>query len=173
MLSKNMIAKAVESATSKFSEALTLSLDSAFGELENSHKVAPEGKVVKSLDVEQRRALFVVLEPQTGDTTTDLHQDTYTEAEVEKACINYNTHCNKANLFHEIDIKEAQADQSFISLTEFTTDDGRLIKKGTWLQWWTFPEGNDVSDALWQAVKSGDITGVSICANAKSRRLYK
>lgn len=110
--------------------------------------------------------MFVVLEPQSGDETTDLHGDTYSAKEVEKACANFNTHSMKANLYHMVETEHAVIEQSFITPAPFTTEDGRVIKAGTWLQWWHFPEGNPESDLLWDAVKAGDITGVSIGARA-------
>lgn len=119
---------------------------------------------------EQRKALFVVLEPQEGVTTTDLHGDTYSEEDVEKACDNFNLHCRKANIFHKVMTEKALITQSFITPTEFTIGDS-VIKKGTWLQWWHFPEGDDTSNMLWKAVKDGEITGVSIGARAETEKL--
>jgi hypothetical protein len=137
----------------------------------SSKEVEPVVEVTKSLDNEQRRALFVALEPQDGDETSDLHGDTYTAEEVEKACNNFNVHCKKANIFHKIQTEKAVIEQSFITPSAFTLDDGREIKKGTWLQWWHFPEGDTTSDMLWKAVKDGKITGISIGARAKTEKL--
>ena len=134
-------------------------------------EVDPVVEVTKSLDSDQRRAMFVALEPQEGDTTSDLHGDTYTAEDVEKACINFNTHCMKANIFHKIETEKAVIEQSFITPSSFTLDDGREIQKGTWLQWWHFPEGDTTSDMLWKAVKDGKITGISIGARAKTEKL--
>jgi hypothetical protein len=123
-------------------------------------------EVTKALDEEDRKALFVVLAPD----VVDLHGDTYTAVEVEKACDNYNAHCNVAYLFHQVETEEATAIQSFISPADFTLDNGVQITKGTWLQWWHFPE-TEVGEALWQGVKSGDINGVSIGAMANVEEL--
>lgn len=123
-------------------------------------------EVTKALDEEDRKALFVVLEPD----VVDLHGDTYTAAEVEKACDNYNEHCRVANLFHQVVTEEATVIQSFISPASFTTDTGVEIQKGTWLQWWHFPE-TEVGESLWQGVKAGDINGVSIGAMAQAEEL--
>lgn len=139
-------------------------LEKFFG---GSKEQEPVVEVTKAIDVEQRRALFVVLEPD----TVDLHGDIYSADEVEKACINFNTHCNKANLFHQVQIETAKIEQSFISPSDFMLDDGRMIKKGTWLQWFYFPEGNTDSDKLWRQVKSGDICGVSIGCRASVEEL--
>lgn len=139
-------------------------LEKFFG---GSKEEEPVTEVTKAVDIEQRRALFVVLEPE----TVDLHGDIYSADEVEKACINFNTHCNKANLFHQVQIETAKIEQSFIAPSDFTLDDGRLIKKGTWLQWWYFPEENSESEKLWKQVKSGDICGVSIGCRASVEEL--
>lgn len=137
----------------------------------SSKDVEPVVEVTKALDTEQRRAMFVALEPQEGEETTDLHGDTYTLDEVEKACISFNTHCMKANIFHKIETEKAVIEQSFITPSSFTLDNGKEIKKGTWLQWWHFPEGDTTSDMLWKAVKDGKITGISIGARAKTEKL--
>jgi len=146
------------------SEKLYELLEKFFG---GSKEQEPVVEVTKTIDLEQRRALFVVLEPD----TVDLHGDIYSADEVEKACINFNTHCNKANLFHQVQIETAKIEQSFISPSDFMLDDGRMIKKGTWLQWFYFPEGNSDSDKLWKQVKSGDICGVSIGCRATVEEL--
>lgn len=142
-------------------------LDS-FGDVKTEKEIV---EVTKSLMDEERRALFVVLAPQEGETTDDLHGDTYTAEEVEKACNNFNTHCMKANLFHQIETEDAKIVQSFITPSAFKLDDGREIKKGTWLQWWHFPEGNETSEALWAGVKAGTFNGVSIQGRAMAEEL--
>lgn len=119
-------------------------------------------EIVKATNEEQRMAFFVVLEPQEGEYTTDLHSDTYTEEEVWKACNNFNTHSMKANIFHKVQTEKASIVQSYVTPAEFQIEDGRTVKKGSWVQWWHFPDDNDVSKALWDGVKSGEINGVSI-----------
>lgn len=118
-------------------------------------------EVTKALNDEKRMALFVVLEPD----AVDLHGDTYTAEEVEKACNNFNTHCNTANIFHQVVTEEANIVQSYIAPSTFVLDNGVEVKKGTWLQWWHFPE-TETGETLWGGVKSGDINGVSIGAMA-------
>lgn len=126
-----------------------------------------EMEMMKSVDEEQRRALFVVLEPD----TTDLHGDTYTADEIEKAVISFNLHCMKANLFHRIQTEDAVIEQSFITPAYFKLEDGREIKKGTWLMWYHFPKDNENSEAIWKMVKDNQITGVSIGCTAKVEEL--
>lgn len=127
----------------------------------------PSKEIVKSVDKEQRMAMFVVLEPD----VVDAHDDTYSAEEVEKACNNFNTHSMRANLFHKIETEKAKIVQSFITPSSFTTEDGREIRKGSWLQWWHFPENDSESEAIWKMVKEGSINGVSIGARAKTESL--
>jgi hypothetical protein len=148
-------------------QALSELIEKYFG---GSQSTPEQVEVTKSLDDEKRMALFVVLAPQEGNTTEDLHGDTYTAEEVEKACHNFNTHCMAANLFHQIETQEATIVQSFIAPAKFTLDNGVEVMKGTWLQWFHFPE-TETGNALWSAVKSGEINGVSIGAMATTEEI--
>src|SRR5690606_10836816 len=123
----------------------------------------------KSVEPEQRIALFVVLEPQDGDLTNDAHGDTYTAEEVAKACRNFGDHCNKANLFHKVETQDAEIIENYIAPVDFQLDN-EIVKKGTWLQKWYFPE-TEVGEVLWQAVKNGEINGVSIQCRAETLSL--
>lgn len=129
-----------------------------------------EVAVAKAVDTEQRKALFVVLEPD----VVDLHGDTYSAEEVEKACRSFNLHCQKANLFHRVETQDAEVEQSYTAPADLkleTPEGEKFIKKGTWLQQWHFPAGNEASDEIWEMVKSGEISGVSIGAYANKEKL--
>lgn len=126
-----------------------------------SKDISPEMEVRKSVDEEQRMAMFVVLEPD----VYDLHNDIYSEDEVWKACNNFNQHCMKANLFHRIETEDMEFVQSFVTPSQFQLDDGRVIKKGTWVAWTYFPE-TDVGEKLWKGVKDGEFNGLSIQCRA-------
>lgn len=154
-------AKKVKSVKKSVVDGIMDWIDKAFGS--PSKEVSHVVEVNKSLDIEQRRALFVVLEPD----AVDEHGDTYSAEEVEKACTSFNTHCNQANIFHRIQTEDAKIEQSFISPSTFTLDNGTEIKKGTWLQWWHFPEDNPNSELLWKMVKDNEVQGVSIGCSAK------
>lgn len=153
---------------SNFKDIVFEWLDKHFGKVGSDVEdvVESETKLVKSVDSEKRMALFVVSEPD----VYDLHNTSYTKEEIEKACNNFNTHCNQAAVYHAIDIEKAYIVQSFITPVDFEIEDGRLIKSGTWLQWWKFPEDAE-GDLLWGKVKAGEINGVSI--NAKARIRYE
>lgn len=134
-------------------------LEQAFGTKDD---IEPTVEVTKSVDVEQRRAMFVALAPN----EVDAHGDINTEEAVEKACISFNTLCNKANLFHRVMTQDIVIEQSYITPAAFTTDSGIEVKKGSWIQWMHFPEDNPNSELLWKMVKDGEIQGISVGATA-------
>ena len=148
-----------KSTLDNFLEGFKTLLEKAFGEVEDDELVV---EVTKSVDLEQRRAMFVALAPN----EVDAHGDVNTEAAVEKACISFNTMCNKANLFHRVMTQDAIIEQSYITPAAFTTDSGIEVKKGSWVQWWHFPEDNPNSELLWKMVKEGEIQGISVGATA-------
>lgn len=118
--------------------------------------------ITKSVDSEQRRALFVAMEPDVFDA----HGDITSEVEVEKACNNFNKYCMRANLFHRVETEAVEIQQSFITPVDIELDTGRFLLKGSWLMWMHFPENDEVSDQLWDMVKTGDVNGISIGARA-------
>jgi hypothetical protein len=150
----------------------------AFSEFCNTHfgdvateEVHQDVEVRKSVDEMERRALFVVLEPQNDDgTTEDLHGDWYDDQDVVEACRSFNVHCQKANLYHNTMVDESVAviEQSYTSPSTFdiTLQDGssRTIKKNTWLQEWHFPV--KAGDNTWDEVLSGHFTGLSVKCGA-------
>jgi len=152
----------------EFVEGLSALIEKYFGGSGKESEV--EVVVTKSLDEEERLALFVVLEPQEESYTTDLHGDTYSAKEIEKACNDFAKHCNKANLFHKVETEHAQVVQNFVTPTDLPFEDGRIVKAGSWLQWWHFPE-TDEGEAIWKAVKSGEINGVSVSCRANTEDL--
>ena len=153
-------------------------LDSHFGgskQNDNKAVVESETAVVKSLNEMERKALFVVLEPQNDlEDVSDLHNDYYDDITVEKACENFNKHSRKAGLFHEYEVDNdlVEITQSFISLHDFEADGGITIKKGTWLMWMHFPKPeNEEDDLIWPDVLSGEFTGVSVECGGKGYNL--
>lgn len=114
----------------------------------------------KSLNSELRQATYIVLEPD----EVDLQGDTYTEAEVRKACHNFNQFCEKAYLDHAVETEDAKFVESYIAPSDLEIN-GEQVKKGTWLAVVQFePE-------IWKDVKKGKYTGLSIGAYAKEEIL--
>lgn len=117
-------------------------------------------RIEKSTNEVERKALFVVLAPD----EVDAHGDTYSAKEIEKGMQNFNRHCMKANLFHMVETQEAEIVQSYTTPVDMYIGE-RLIKKGTWLQEFYFPE-TEVGEQLWQSVLNEEITGVSVGCTA-------
>lgn len=132
---------------SKMIESFSTFIDTHFGE---TKKV----DIAKALDSDKKLATFVVLAPE----EVDAHGDIYSYDVVEDACYQYNEYCYKCNLEHllMIDEKTAEVMESYISPVDFQLGE-TFIKKGTWLQTWKF-----TSDELWNQVKEGHWTGLSI-----------
>ena len=143
-----------------FVESLSALIEKYFGGSEKQTDV--EFEVTKSVDEDEKMALFVVLEPD----VEDLHGDVYSEKEVEKACISYNQHCRKANLYHRVETEDFAIVQSFVAPVGFTDDMGREVQKGTWLAWTKFD-----NDSLWEQVKDGSFQGLSVGCQATVEEL--
>jgi hypothetical protein len=120
--------------------------------------------IVKSSDNEERRCLFLVLEPQDSNfDTADLHGDWYDADTIQKACHDYNQRCERIGIMHQeiASEEEVVVQESYISPCDFVTESGVAIKKGSWLMWLHFP-----SDAMWNDVKNGIYDSVSIECSA-------
>ena len=117
--------------------------------------------IFKQAQEELKQATFLVLSPD----EVDLHGDIYDATEVRKACHNFNTHCRKANLLHLFDTESFSIVESYISPVEMKMGE-TIIKVGSWLSVLQF---ND--DEIWEGVKSGDYTGVSIGGVAQAESL--
>lgn len=165
----------------KLLKLIEAALDMAVGESSNDKPVVENDIVTKSVEVrksvdkEQRRALFIVLEPQEDDgTTADLHGDWYDEESVINACRSFNVHCRKANLLHKVDVSTDKVviEQSYCTPVAFDMEDveGDIvhIKKNTWLMEQHYPKPDDPEDDdVWPLVESGDYCGVSINCSAE------
>lgn len=131
--------------------------------MENKEDNKLQGTLLrKSLDNEKRLAMFIVLEPQEDDgLTTDLHGDTYTAEEVEKACHSFNLFCRKANLLHEFETDSYSFVESYVLPVEAEIE-GTMIKKGTWI---AVVKAED--DFIWDGIKDGTFNGLSIQCSAE------
>lgn len=116
--------------------------------------------IEKSANDELRQGTYVVLEPD----EEDLHGDTYSEEEVRKACHNFNTSLEKARLDHQVETEEMSFVESYIAPADIKIGE-EMVKKGTWMAVVQY------SPELWQDVKSGKYTGLSIGAYADVENL--
>lgn len=109
--------------------------------------------IAKSLNEELKQGLYVVLEPE----VVDAHGDIISETEIRKACHNFNQSLAQANLFHLLPTTSFSVVESYISPVDMQVGE-QIIKSGTWLANLQF------SDTLWEDVKAGKFSGVSIGA---------
>ena len=135
-------------------------LDKHFGG--SQQETSPSVEVAKALDEEKRQALFVALMAHKDETSFDLHGHTYDAAEVEKACHSYNTSCMKTNIGHLVMVDDniCSVIESYIAPVDMQIGD-QYVTKGSWLQVWQFAD-----DELWQGVKNGEWSGISIGCRA-------
>lgn len=117
--------------------------------------------IAKSLDEEKRLALYVVLEPDVFDS----QDHTYSKDEVQKGCWNFNLFCGQANLFHMIPTEEFTIVESYTAPVEMSVN-GTVVKQGTWLALCKFH-----NDLLWEDVKQGKFSGLSISCFASVEEL--
>ena len=117
-----------------------------------------EGKevVTKAVDEELKQATFIVMVPE----EVDAHGDVTSEAEVRKACHNFNKYSMKANLFHLVETDTFEFCESYCCPSDFVLGD-KFVRKGTWLA-----TIQSLDDSLWELIKSGEINGLSIGALA-------
>lgn len=118
-------------------------------------------QVAKATNEELKQATFLVLSPE----EVDLHGDIYSADEVRKACHNFNNHSMTANLLHLVETDTFSIVESYIAPVDMVLGD-RLIKAGSWL---TVTQIHD--DEIWEEVKKGNLTGVSVGCLAQSENL--
>jgi len=112
--------------------------------------------ITKAVDEDLKQATFIVMVPD----EVDLHGDVTTEAEVRKACHNFNKYSMKANLFHLVETDTFEFCESYCAPSDFVLGD-KFVRKGTWLA-----TIQSLDDSLWTLIKSGEINGLSIGALA-------
>lgn len=117
--------------------------------------------VKKSTNEELMQATFVVMVPD----EVDLHGDIISEEEVRKSCHNFNKFCRQPNLMHIRKTTSFEFAESYILPADVEIE-GKFIKKGTWLC-----TVQCLDKAVWELIKSGEISGVSIGAMAKVEEL--
>jgi len=118
---------------------------------ENVAKVVP---LIKA--DEERYALGVVLVPEEVDSQGDI----YSDVEVKQAAHRFMEEYQTVGLMHREKAEQVRIVESFVAPADFQVGDN-AIKKGTWLL------GLHVTDdAVWKAVKAGELTGLSIGGSA-------
>lgn len=118
-------------------------------------------QVVKSTNEELKQATFLVLAPD----EVDLHGDIYDATEVRKACHNFNSHSMTANLLHLTTTDSFSIVESYIAPVDMVLNE-KIIKAGSWCCVIQVHE-----DDIWEDIKKGNLTGVSVGCMAKTEYL--
>lgn len=118
-------------------------------------------QIAKAADEELKQATFLVLAPE----EVDLHGDIYSADEIRKACHNFNAHSVAANLLHVVDTTSFSVVESYVSPVDFVLGT-QLIKAGSWLVVTQMH-----NDEIWEEVKKGNLTGVSVGCKAIAEHL--
>ena len=112
--------------------------------------------VIKALNEELMQVTYVAMLPD----STDLAGDFTSAEEVRKAKESFNKSEQRANLFHMSMTDTFAVIESYLAPADMILNN-QAVLKGTWLM------THQIHDSdLWELVKSGDINGISIGAEA-------
>jgi hypothetical protein len=115
-----------------------------------------EDREVKVLKTEEERFVLVpVLVPETPDAQGEI----YSHHEVEQAAHGYLAKSRQLKIMHRgrvLTDEEAQIVESYVARADHQIGDEKVVK-GTWLAGFKL-----WSDALWHAVKRGELNSISI-----------
>lgn len=112
--------------------------------------------VIKALNEELMQVTYVAMLPD----STDLAGDFTSAEEVRKAKESFNKSEQRANLFHMSMTDTFAVIESYLAPADMILND-QAVLKGTWLMTLQINDSD-----LWELVKSGDINGISIGAEA-------
>jgi len=112
--------------------------------------------VVKALNEELMQVTYVAMLPN----STDLAGDFTSAEEVRKAKESFNNSEQRANLFHMSMTDTFSVIESYLAPADMILN-SQAVLKGTWLMTLQINDSD-----LWELVKSGDINGISIGAEA-------
>ena len=112
--------------------------------------------VIKALNEELMQVTYVAMLPD----STDLAGDFTSAEEVRKAKESFNKSEQRANLFHMSMTDTFTVIESYLAPADMILNN-QAVLKGTWLMTLQINDSD-----LWELVKSGDINGISIGAEA-------
>ena len=115
--------------------------------------------LIKGLDPgDERFVLGIVLEPEVIDAQGDI----YSPDEIRQAAHRFMEEFGGLGLMHRMRVNgQVKVLESYVSPVDFTAGEA-AVRKGTWLL-----AVRILSDALWEQVKSGELTGFSIGGSAR------
>lgn len=117
--------------------------------------------VIKALNEELMQVTYVAMLPD----STDLAGDFTSAEEVRKAKESFNKSEQRANLFHMSMTDTFAVIESYLAPADMILNN-QAVLKGTWLMTLQINDSD-----LWELVKSGDINGISIGAEASVETL--
>ena len=123
---------------------------------ENNESIFEKVPIAKALNNKLKQATFVVMVPDVPDA----HGDITSMEEVRKACFNFNKSAMQPNLFHVAKTDTFEFLESYVTPVDMMIED-KFVTKGTWLT-----TIQSLDDDLWDLIESGEISGVSIGAEA-------
>ena len=112
--------------------------------------------VIKALNEELMQVTYVAMLPD----STDLAGDFTSAEEVRKAKESFNKSEQRANLFHMSMTDTFAVIESYLAPADMILNN-QAVLKGTWLMTLQINDSD-----LWELVKSGDINGISVGAEA-------
>jgi DNA adenine methylase len=114
--------------------------------------------IIKRGSEEERFTLGVVLEPD----VVDAQNDQYSKEEVRRACHRFAEFYLNAGLMHrELANGRIVILENYLAPCDFMAENGEPVKEGTWLQGRGYRD-----DEIWQKIKNGELTGLSIGGSA-------
>jgi DNA adenine methylase len=117
--------------------------------------------IIKRGSEEERFTLGVVLEPD----VVDAQNDRYSKEEVRRACHRFAEFYLNAGLMHrELANGRIVILENYLAPCDFVAENGEAVKEGTWLQGRGYRD-----DEIWQKIKNGELTGLSIGGSAIRR----
>lgn len=108
--------------------------------------------IVKSFNEDKRLFTCCVLRPD----VVDIQGDIYDSDVVEKAAYDFMEYCKQGNLFHMMNTDKIVVVESWVAKSTYEYGNGE-VKTGDWMM-----TLHILDDAVWDLVKSGDLTGLSV-----------
>jgi hypothetical protein len=125
------------------------------------HVVDLAQPIIKRGSEEERFTLGIVLEPN----VVDAQNDRYSKEEVRRACHRFAEFYLNAGLMHrELANGRIVILENYLAPCDFVAENGEHVKEGTWLQGRRYRD-----DEIWQKIKNGELTGLSIGGSAIRR----
>ena len=128
-------------------------------------------EILKALNEELQEFTAPVLVPN----TVDYHGDQASPEEIRKACRNFNANCLQANVQHMLQV----SDNTMKFVESYVTPAPMMVKSREGVEDIVYPKGTWLitahvkSKSLWQDVREGKYTGLSVGCDALCQKIQK